>query len=173
MTTQAQGSQTDQNPDAMAAAVERGELTRTSVEQFVELTGRLLSIERNEEVNEAKRFRAGISLKEQEKMGVCLLRLKASNVHSGLYGRIIVVFESSRRTKDRSLPANKLSCGDIVSLQDSSGCDVASGVVTRKRETAITVAFEDSPGSLMLHDERQYRLIRQSNDITYRRLKMY
>lgn len=152
----------------MAGALEHRELT-VSLEQFVEQTSRLLSIERKEEIDEAKRVVTRSTPKEQEKQGVCVNRLNASTIHTGLYGRILVVFESSRRTKDRTLAANKLSSGDIVSVHDTTGREVASGVVTTKRQTAIIVAFEETPGSLQ--GERQYRLVRQSNDVTYRRLK--
>ena len=144
-----------------------------NLERFVEQTRSLIAMEREEEIKEARRTSERMTLKEQEKLGVCLLKLKASAVRSGLYGRILIVFESSRHTKDRNLPANKFSSGDIVLVEDmKSGQEVASGVVTRKKETSITVAFEDTAGSLEMQDERQYRLVRQFNDVTHQRLKM-
>ena len=67
--------------------------------------------------------------------------------------------------------------GDIVSIAPSSDDDpnsqLASGVVSSVSQSAVSVACDESGDSETLDDSVQYRLIKQANDITYRRLKRY
>ncbi len=65
-----------------------------------------------------------------------------------------------------------VNTGDIVGLQfsnsDLKDDNIASGVVTKANDNAITVAFDDA---VEVSAGEIYSLIKLSNDVTYRRLK--
>ena len=46
-----------------------------------------------------------------------------------------------------------------------------SGVVSRVLPAAVQVAFEESDDVFALDDDKQFRLTKLANDVTYRRLK--
>jgi len=46
-----------------------------------------------------------------------------------------------------------------------------SGVVSRVLPASVQVAFEESEDIFSLEDDKQYRLTKLANDVTYRRLK--
>ena len=48
---------------------------------------------------------------------------------------------------------------------------IASGIVTRVSQSAVSVAFEESYDGLNIDDSAQYKLVKLANDVTYRRLK--
>ena len=66
---------------------------------------------------------------------------------------------------------------DIVSIvpssDDNPNSQLASGVVSSVSHSAVSVACDESGDSETLDDSVQYRLVKQANDITYRRLKRY
>ena len=49
------------------------------------------------------------SLKELQQQGVCVLKLLISSRHTGLFGRIILTFESGRQIKE--LPSHSITVG--------------------------------------------------------------
>ena len=48
-----------------------------------------------------------------------------------------------------------------------------SGVVSRVLPASVQVAFEESEDVFSLEDDKQYRLTKLANDVTYRRMKRY
>lgn len=65
--------------------------------------------------------------------------------------------------------------GDIVGLGWLSGDvkDIASGIVSRVTETAVTVAFEETADSLTFDDDGPFKLVKLANDITHKRIKRF
>ncbi|KFZ58583.1 DNA-binding protein SMUBP-2, partial [Podiceps cristatus] len=119
-------------------------------------------------------WQENISLKELQRRGVCLLKLHAASQRTGLYGRLLVVFQPRKYDSDAELPCNSFGPGDIVGLYDSAGQGdpLSTGTVTRVTSKAVTVAFEESrDGMLSLDRESSYRLLKLANDVTYNRLK--
>ncbi|NXL52024.1 SMBP2 protein, partial [Podilymbus podiceps] len=119
-------------------------------------------------------WQESISLKELQRRGVCLLKLHAASQRTGLYGRLLVVFQPRKYDSDAELPCNSFGPGDIVGLYDSAGQGdpLSTGTVTRVTSKAVTVAFEESrDGMLSLDRESSYRLLKLANDVTYNRLK--
>ena len=58
-----------------------------------------------------------------------------------------------------------------LSNEECGGDTIASGVITRVRESVVSVAFEESYDGLNIEDSTQYKLIKLANNVTYRRLK--
>lgn len=65
--------------------------------------------------------------------------------------------------------------GDIVGLGWLSGDikDIASGIVSRVTETAVTVAFEETADSLTFDDDGPFKLVKLANDVTHKRIKRF
>ena len=65
--------------------------------------------------------------------------------------------------------------GDIVGLgwlnSDQKTKDLASGIVSRVAQTAITVAFDETADTLAFDDNGPFKLIKLANDITHKRIK--
>ncbi len=154
-------------------------LCAIDVLDFVETTGRLLSLERQAEIDENEDLKRGCSISELEKRGVCISRLAIVSQSTGMFGRAMLVFESTRGNPgQRCLPASKFSPGDIVGLY-VGGKDlgleksmVTSGVITRVTETRLTVAFEDLVEEQQSLVDGQIILMQLANDVTFQRLKM-
>ncbi|NXJ99093.1 SMBP2 protein, partial [Corythaixoides concolor] len=119
-------------------------------------------------------WQEGVSLKELQRRGVCLLKLQAAQQRTGLYGRLLLTFQPRKHGSDTELPYNSFGPGDIVGLYDSpgQGDPLSTGTVTRVTAKAVTVAFEESgDGILSVEREGSYRLLKLANDVTYNRLK--
>ncbi|NXF10752.1 SMBP2 protein, partial [Smithornis capensis] len=119
-------------------------------------------------------WQESVSLKELQRRGVCLLKLQVTNQRTGLYGRLLVTFQTRKWDSDPELPSNSFGPGDIVGLYGSAGQGdlLATGVVTRVTSKAVTVALEEPwDGELGLDHERSFRLLKLANDVTYNRLK--
>lgn len=65
--------------------------------------------------------------------------------------------------------------GDIVGLGWLSGDikDIASGIVSRVTESAVTVAFEETADSLTFDDDGPFKLVKLANDVTHKRIKRF
>ena len=67
--------------------------------------------------------------------------------------------------------------GDIVGLgwlnANQKASDIASGIVSRVTQTAITVAFDETADSLAFDDDGPFKLIKLANDITHKRIKRF
>uniref|UniRef100_A0A4W3IA86 DNA-binding protein SMUBP-2 n=1 Tax=Callorhinchus milii TaxID=7868 RepID=A0A4W3IA86_CALMI len=145
------------------------------MESFVSQNLELLQEEREAEIEEARAWQECVSLKELQRRGVCLLKLRIVNQRTGLYGRCLVTFEPRKFETNALLPSNDFGPGDIVGLYDSQGCgpsdQLASGIVTRVTQKSVTVAIDDTNDQLTLDDESSYKLLKLANDVTYKRLK--
>ena len=70
---------------------------------------------------------------------------------------------------------NLFYTGDIVGLgwlnADNKAKDIASGIVSRVTETAVTVAFDETADSLAFDDDGPFKLVKLANDVTHKRIK--
>lgn len=151
----------------------------TSVE-FIAKTRALLKQEREAEILESHVVQSSRSVKELEQRGVCLTKLRLYGERTGLYGRHILAFEPWKKVHDPTaqLPANTISCGDIVGIHSGVGVDsgreqLASGVVTRCTGAAVEVAVEAQEHLTPIGGEDRVRLTKLANDVTHRRLMRY
>ncbi|XP_016041773.2 LOW QUALITY PROTEIN: DNA-binding protein SMUBP-2 [Erinaceus europaeus] len=143
-----------------------------AVERFVRRQLALLQLERDAELEERRSWQEGVSLKELQSRGVCLLKLQVSGQRTGLYGRRLVTLEPRRGVATPTLPSNSFTSGDIVGLYDSSGdSQLASGILTRISPTSVTVALDESQDAQLSLPEGSYRLLKLANDVTFRRLR--
>ncbi|CAG5120566.1 unnamed protein product, partial [Candidula unifasciata] len=151
----------------------------TAVETFVQNTLELLDKERDTEIEETQFLIERLSAKELERRGVCLLKLQLRSRRSGLYGRMVAVFEPSARSVKKNekseLPAHSLTPGDIVGvgLMKSEATDkpLMTGIVSQVTASNISVAFDESQDVFELDDDDLFKLTKLANDVTYRRLK--
>ncbi|XP_049637146.1 DNA-binding protein SMUBP-2 [Suncus etruscus] len=143
-----------------------------AVERFVAKQLELLELERDADVEERRCWQESVSTKELQRKGVCLLKLQVSGQRTGLYGRLLVTLEP-RRGGVPVLPAHNFTFGDIVGLYEAQGDNLlATGTLTRVTARSLTVAFDDSQDfQLSSNQEHLYRLLKLTNDVTYRRLK--
>ncbi|XP_060555753.1 DNA-binding protein SMUBP-2-like [Ruditapes philippinarum] len=147
--------------------------TRISVESFVSKTLQLLEKERTSEIEETRSLTEKLPSKELQRRGVCLLKLHISSRKTGLFGRVIISFE----THLEALPSNSFSPGDIIGLNTSQGDNqsdsLGSGLVTKVSQSAVSVAFDESQDLFSLDDgpSDYYKLTKLANDVTYKRLK--
>lgn len=81
------------------------------VSTFVDKTLSLLNIERKAEVDEARTLQESSNLTELQKKGVCLLKLRVQSRRTGLYGRDLLTFESSKFGTDGTLAAHRITPG--------------------------------------------------------------
>ncbi|MBN3300550.1 SMBP2 protein, partial [Amia calva] len=120
-------------------------------------------------------WQESVSLKELQRKGVCLLKLQIGSQRTGLYGRLVVIFEPRKYDVTALLPSNSIGPGDIVGLYDSQGIgqssQVATGVVTRITQSALSVAFDETQDGLNLAGESHFNILKLANDVTYKRLK--
>eukprot|EP00794_Sanderia_malayensis_P005020 gene5020-5678_t len=161
--------------------------SKFDLEKFVQEQLKLIQLERTAEIEECTASRRVKNVKELEKRGVCISKLFPGAQCTGLYGKhLVTLLQKQRnfaknsnkkenenlRTSEERVTANCFSNGDIVGLQlsnsDLSEENIASGVVTKVNDNSVTVAFEDS---IDVSQCDMYRLIKLTNDVTYRRLK--
>ncbi|KAI7802486.1 DNA-binding protein SMUBP-2 [Triplophysa rosa] len=144
------------------------------VEEFVSKTLELLQEEREAELEEARAWQENVSLKTLQQKGVCLLKLQVASQHTGMYGRLLVIFEPRKSIGPSVLPSKTFGPGDIVGLYQSEGqgqpSQLGSGVVTRVTQTSLTVAFDDTQDGINLDRDGLYNLMKLANDVTYKRL---
>jgi ATP-dependent RNA/DNA helicase IGHMBP2 len=134
----------------------------TSISSFIEKAKVLINLERQEELEEASAYRSLASTRELEEKGVFLNRLVAADERVGLYGRCLITFEKPHH---QLLPVNKFRLRDIVEVQQNRKPLPVQGVVYRKRDAALVIAFESHPGDL----SGTLGILRLGNDITYQR----
>ncbi|XP_059153320.1 DNA-binding protein SMUBP-2-like [Physella acuta] len=151
-----------------------------SIEQFVNKTLELIDKERDAEIEETQYLTEKLSAKELERRGVCLLKLQIKARRSGLYGRMVAVFEpqlkhGAVKNSKPELSSHNLSPGDIVGvgLMKSEATDkpLATGIVSQVTSSNISIAFDESQDIFELDDDALYKLTKLANDVTYRRLK--
>uniref|UniRef100_A0A671SUM4 DNA helicase n=1 Tax=Sinocyclocheilus anshuiensis TaxID=1608454 RepID=A0A671SUM4_9TELE len=141
-------------------------MTAMEVENFVSKTLELLQGERE-----------NLSPKNLQHKGVYLLKLQIASQHTGMYGRLLVVFEPRKSIGPSVLPSNTFGPGDIIGLYQAEGqgqpSQLGSGVVTRVTQASLTVAFDDTQDCMNLDRDGLYNLMKLANDVTYRRLSRY
>ncbi len=143
--------------------------TESTILSFVDRHLALLELERQAEVDEARRLRAELPADELERRGLALLRLRCVDESIGLGGRTILELAPTRAEE---LPANRFSSGDIVTLSGSQNApsgrtrDLPTGVVVRLRRDWIRVALDRDLEERL---DEPIRLDRVANDVTYRR----
>ncbi|XP_054722427.1 DNA-binding protein SMUBP-2-like [Uloborus diversus] len=143
-----------------------------SVENFVVKQLELLDFEREAEIEENKILRESTSLKLLQKKGICLPKLHITRLSTGLFGRLVINFQS---ILSNSLSTHSITSGDIVGIGNTNSDGkievITSGVVFRVTDSTITVAFDKNSDSQNLDYEDQFLLIKLANDVTYKRLK--
>ncbi|XP_076446820.1 DNA-binding protein SMUBP-2-like isoform X2 [Babylonia areolata] len=142
-----------------------------SVEDFVTRSRKLLEKERDAEIEETRVLTEQLPAKELQRRGVCLIKLRLAERGTGLYGRTVVTFQPYWPGKD--LPSHNFTPGDIVGVAEegAQSDSQVSGVVSRVLPTSLQVAFEENEDVFSLDDDKQFRLTKLANDVTYRRLK--
>nr|AAH98552.1 Ighmbp2l protein [Danio rerio] len=76
------------------------------VENFVSKTLELLQEEREAELEETRAWQENVSLKNLQHKGVCLMKLQIGSQHTGMYGRLLVIFEPRKCIGLSVLPSN-------------------------------------------------------------------
>lgn len=147
------------------------------VEEFVGRLRKLVSVERDAEIDEESVYKANFSLKQLEQKGICITRLLVSEHRTGLYGRCLLML-SDRRGNNFPLPQTSIRTRDIVEIKTigTMGISVAekeepplSGVVYRLTEHTITVSLEEVPSADLLHNATNIAVIKLANQVTYQR----
>ncbi|KAJ8019245.1 DNA-binding protein SMUBP-2 [Holothuria leucospilota] len=142
--------------------------------EFAQKHQALLELEREAEIEEARSILECTSSKQLSVKGVCLPKLHVTNQSTGLYGRTLITLEPSKHHGIASLPANRITTGDIVGLYPSNSAPTAasqclSGLVWQIRSSKVIIAVENQ--EQRLDHSALYMLIKLSNDVTYKRLK--
>ncbi|XP_073706078.1 DNA-binding protein SMUBP-2 [Garra rufa] len=144
------------------------------VENFVSKTLVLLQEEREAELEETRAWQENLSPKNLQHKGVYLPKLQIASQRTGMYGRLLVVFEPRKSIGHSVLPSNTFGPGDIIGLCQAEGqnqpSQLGSGVVTRVTQASLTVAFDDMQDGMNLDRDGLYNLMKLANDVTYRRL---
>lgn len=119
------------------------------------------------------------SLNKLQSKGLCLLKLKLDSKHTGLYGRSIISLVSG--TIGKPINTQNFSSGDIVSISENSipphelnnQEKLLSGTVTKVTISSISIAIDNDLETIdeAINDNDLYKIIKLSNDITYKRIK--
>lgn len=129
----------------------------------------LIDLEKEAEITESLNSSSSRSLDAAQKRGSTILNLKCTDVQTGLMGKVLLEFES---TKGDVLPSHKFGPHDTVVLKpnraDLGSAPLGQGVVYRLKDNSITVAFEDIPEDGL---NSPLRLEKVANEVTYRRMK--
>ncbi|KAL2952758.1 hypothetical protein AAZX31_19G128600 [Glycine max] len=140
-----------------------------SLEQFISITAPLLDLEKEAEISSSIATGASRNLDTAQKRGSTILNLKCVDVQTGLMGKSLIEFQS---TKGDVLPAHKFGTHDVVVLKlnkaDLGSPALGQGVVYRLKDSSITVAFDDIPEDGL---NSPLRLEKVANEVTYRRMK--
>ncbi|KAF6158609.1 hypothetical protein GIB67_040123 [Kingdonia uniflora] len=140
-----------------------------SLQQFVSIMAPLIDIEKEAEISASITTGSSRNLDTAQRRGSAILNLKCVDVQSGLMGKSLLEFQS---TKGDVLPAHKFGTHDVVALRpnkaDLGSPPLGQGVVYRLKDTSITVVFEDIPDEGL---NSPLRLEKLANEVTYRRMK--
>ncbi|KAL5708165.1 myosin ATPase [Ranunculus cassubicifolius] len=129
----------------------------------------LIDMEKEAEISASISSTSTRNLDTAQKRGSTILNLKCVDVQTGLMGKSLLEFQS---TKGDVLPAHKFGNHDVVVLKpnkaDIGSPSLGQGVVYRLKDSSITVAFEDIPEDGL---NSPLRLEKVANEITFRRMK--
>lgn len=163
-----------------------------TLDSYIDHARKLLTLEREAEVEAALKSLFGSSEEENAAAGVSLPRLTVTDTTSGLFGRTLLTLSDPL---GRALSAHSFTVGDIgglrapgtmgVKAEDvASGGNLraqyeATGVVTKVTESSLTIALDDSDDSTAagaaarsvttLGDK--VRLDKLADDVTFKRLR--
>jgi ATP-dependent RNA/DNA helicase IGHMBP2 len=131
-----------------------------SLDEYIELTQRLIDLEREAEVQQATDATQLRSPESAQARGSALLNLRCDDVEGGLLGRSLLTLVCNKGYVAGGggkgaaallplLPAHKFGPHDVVALRPSKGASegppLAQGVVYRLRDSAIVVAVDEPP----------------------------
>ncbi|GMH20133.1 hypothetical protein Nepgr_021974 [Nepenthes gracilis] len=140
-----------------------------SLQEFVSTIGPLIDLEKEAEISASISSGSSRSLDSARKRGSTILNLKCVDVQTGLMGKALLEFQS---TKGDVLPPHKFGTHDVVVLKPSKAelgsPPLGQGVVYRLKDSSITVAFDDIPEEGL---NNPLRLEKVANEVTYRRMK--
>ncbi|GLC34608.1 hypothetical protein PLESTM_000216800 [Pleodorina starrii] len=147
-----------------------------SVEAFVELSRRLIDMEREAEIAQAEAETSLCSPEAAQARGRALLNLRVDDVEGGLLGRTLLTLISNKGYgaggAAPELPPHKFGPHDVVALRPSrgpaDGAPLVSGVIYRVRETAIIFAVDEAPEEGL---DQPLRLDKLANEVTYQRMR--
>ncbi|GIL72076.1 hypothetical protein Vretimale_514 [Volvox reticuliferus] len=147
-----------------------------TVEAFVDLSRRLIDMEREAEIEQANAETSICSPEAAQSRGRALLNLRLDDVEGGLLGRTLLTLVSNKGYgaggAHAELPPHKLGPHDVVALRPSrgpaDGHPLVSGVIYRIRETAIVVAVDETPEDGL---DQPLRLDKLANEVTYQRMR--
>lgn len=146
---------------------------KEGLDGFVSKQLKLLEMERDAEIEENKYLQESFVLKDLQRKGLCIPKLKAARISAGLFGRIIVKFLPY--FSGNPISAHTINSGDIVGIgnpnADGKFTVITSGVVSNVHESFLSVALEKNSDSSDLECDEIYGLIKLANDVTYKRLK--
>ncbi|GLT96075.1 hypothetical protein SLE2022_137240 [Rubroshorea leprosula] len=154
---------------AMVGDKTKKKSTAVTLQQFISNMTPLIDLEKEAEISASISSGASGNLDSAQKRGSTILNLKCVDVQTGLMGKTLLEFQS---TKGDVLPAHKFGTHDVVVLKlnkaDSGSPALGQGVVFRLKDSSITVAFDDIPEEGL---SSPLRLEKLANEVTYRRMK--
>ncbi|KAK9726065.1 hypothetical protein RND81_05G187700 [Saponaria officinalis] len=134
----------------------RKEKAAMSLQQFVSTMSPLIDIEKEAEISSSISSGSSRSIDTAQKRGSTILNLKCVDLQTGLMGKTLVEFQS---TKGDVLPPHRADAGSPP---------MGQGVVYRLKDSSLTVAFDDIPEDGL---NNSLRLEKVANEVTYRRMK--
>ncbi|KAK9726066.1 hypothetical protein RND81_05G187700 [Saponaria officinalis] len=147
----------------------RKEKAAMSLQQFVSTMSPLIDIEKEAEISSSISSGSSRSIDTAQKRGSTILNLKCVDLQTGLMGKTLVEFQS---TKGDVLPPHRFGPHDVVVLKlnkaDAGSPPMGQGVVYRLKDSSLTVAFDDIPEDGL---NNSLRLEKVANEVTYRRMK--
>ncbi|GLT41983.1 hypothetical protein SLA2020_160070 [Shorea laevis] len=154
---------------AMVGDKTKKKSTAVTLQQFISNMTPLIDLEKEAEISASISSGASRNLDSAQKRGSTILNLKCADVQTGLMGKTLLEFQS---TKGDVLPAHRFGTHDVVVLKlnkaDSGSPALGQGVVYRLKDSSITVAFDDIPEEGL---NSPLRLEKVANEVTYRRMK--
>eukprot|EP00268_Persea_americana_P016879 TRINITY_DN18026_c0_g1_i1.p1 TRINITY_DN18026_c0_g1~~TRINITY_DN18026_c0_g1_i1.p1 ORF type:complete len:281 (+),score=55.08 TRINITY_DN18026_c0_g1_i1:293-1135(+) len=146
-----------------------GSSSPVSLQQFISIMTPLIDMEKEAEITASVNSALSRSIDIAQKRGSAILNLKCTDAQTGLMGKVLLEFQS---TKGDVLPSHKFGPHDVVVLKPNraeiGSASLGQGVVYRLKDTSITVAFDDIPEDGL---NSPLRLEKVANEVTYRRMK--
>ncbi|XP_062004931.1 uncharacterized protein LOC133722126 [Rosa rugosa] len=145
-----------------------------TLEQFISITSPLIDLEKEAEISASITSGASRNLDTAQKKGSAILNLKCVDAQTGLMGKTLLEFQSTKTENSNALPLppHKFGTHDVVVLRpnkaDLGSPALGQGVVYRLKDSSITVAFDDVPEDGL---NSPLRLEKLTNEVTYRRMK--
>ncbi|XP_039115419.1 DNA-binding protein SMUBP-2 isoform X1 [Dioscorea cayenensis subsp. rotundata] len=150
-------------------AKSRGKPSPLTLDQFISIMAPLIDLEKEAEISASISSSSSKSIDVAQKKGSAILNLKCVDVQTGLMGKSLIEFQS---TKGDVLPAHKFGTHDVVVLKpnkaDPGSAALGQGVVYRLKDSSIVVAFDDIPEDGL---NIPLRLEKVANEVTYNSMK--